>query len=424
MTNKIKRREVTVKRNPGIFRIQVWDAKSSKWVDSKYRAIRRVEDANGYKKESAVFEHLEEAKRFRGGEEEFAIDRGHHKFSPVREDKRLKFGTLVESWKAFHFQMVDVITQQTYAKRLPFFKFLNDLAVDDINPSVIDQLVVQWKADPNINASRHSFDKELDTLKVILNFYRRRNDPRFPIPIYRDHYQAGKVKKFAKDGVKVLSADDLRGFFSGLRRQKNPIFFPLALTQFCLSLRIGEVCGLHWADVDFKNMTVRIQNTISWNYETWEATIKNRPKNGKIRTLSMPEVLKDELLRWKDLNGATDKLVFHKNGEPLNRQTVSKAYQRSLELSGITEVRGTHMVRRSSATHANRVTGDFFAVSLNLGHSNPEETTRYVSEMSEQKLKVANALNGIANEVLGNDLVPQRPTPGATRRFSLVKSKG
>jgi integrase len=269
-----------------------------------------------------------------------------------------------------------------------------------------------------------SFSKELDALKVILNFYRKRHDPRFPIPVYREHYAAAEVVRKSKDGIKALTADDLKGFFSGLRQQKNPMFFPLALSQFCLSLRIGEACGLHWADFDFKTRTVKIQNTIVWDYETWEARIKDRPKNGKSRVLAVPEILIQELLKWKALSGDGEKLVFHKNGNPLNRQTVAKAYQRSLELSGIEGLSGTHLIRRSSATHANRVTGDFWAVSLNLGHSSPEETTRYVSEVSEQKLKVANALNGVAVEMMRGAAVPHCPAPEVSQKFSIVKSKG
>jgi integrase len=424
MTKKDKRREVAVKRNPGIYRIQIWDEQRAKWQDSKYRAIRRCQIAGVYKKEAAVFDHLETAKLYRSGEVSKNHDRGYHKDAPVVIDNRIRFGQLLENWKAFHFQTIDLATQQTYEKKLRYLDFLSTYPVEEINPSLIDKMVIHWKAFETTNKARHSFGKELDTLKVILNFYRKRHDGRFPISVYREHYLAGEVIRKSKDGIKSLNLEDLRKFLAALKGQMNPRFFPIAFCQFCLSLRIGEACGLQWDDLDFKTGSVRIQRTVVWNYETWEARIKDRPKNGKSRVLVMPDELMRVLQEWKLRSDPNVKLLFHKNGIPMNRQTIAKGYNRAIESCGIQGVSGTHLLRRTSATHANRVTGDFWAVSVNLGHASPEETTRYVSEITEQKTKVANALNGVALEVLKQDAVPQCPTTPVSRKFSLVKSKG
>ena len=91
----------------------------------------------------------------------------------------------------------------------------------------------------------------------------------------------------------------------------------------------------------------------------------------------------------------------------MNRKSVGNAYNRSLRKLGIDYVSGTQMMRRTSATHANDITGDFFAVSAQLDHSSPEVTKRYVKRISSQKVKVANALNEIGNRVL----VPNGPQP-------------
>lgn len=46
------------------------------------------------------------------------------------------------------------------------------------------------------------------------------------------------------------------------------------------------------------------------------------------------------------------------------------------------------------------MTGDFYAVSKNLGHSSLEETQRYVEEVDEGKWKVARALDEVARAAL------------------------
>ncbi|RYZ93293.1 MAG: hypothetical protein EOP06_01455 [Proteobacteria bacterium] len=79
-------------------------------------------------------------------------------------------------------------------------------------------------------------------------------------------------------------------------------------------------------------------------------------------------------------------------------------------------------MRKTSATQGNTITGDFHAVSLNLGHSSVEETKRYVEEVGDGKRKVANALNDVAMKVLSSTPDPLRPADLSTRKFKLVRS--
>ena len=123
----------------------------------------------------------------------------------------MRFSQLLEEWKAFHFLSVDHSTRQTYERRLPALEaFLMNVPVEAIVSRVIDQMIMFWKSDefPKGKA-RHSFEKELDALKVILNFYRRRRDPRFAIQIYREHYTASRVRLIADQGVRSLSPMEL-----------------------------------------------------------------------------------------------------------------------------------------------------------------------------------------------------------------------
>ena len=93
---------------------------------------------------------------------------------------------------------------------------------------------------------------------------------------------------------------------------------------------------------------------------TYAPRFKDCPKNGKERMLAIPQVLATELLKMKELVGE-GKLVFHQNGKPFIRKSVGVAYNRALDECGITYVRGTHLLRKTSATHANMMTGDYFA---------------------------------------------------------------
>ena len=224
-------------------------------------------------------------------------------------------------------------------------------------------------------------------------------------------------------------------FLEALRLGRTPEYFPLALCQFCLGLRIGEACGLRWEDLDLDNRIVRIVQTIIWDQLTWDPSIKDRPKNGRERVLVIPQILAEEMKTLKTLRDPSIALVFHKNGRPLDRKSVATAYNRTLERLGITHVSGTHMLRKTSATQANRVTGDFYAVSKLLDHSSPSITLRYVEELSDQKRKVSDALNSVLEGIKNGSgfehkdsnlgrAVPQKPTVWARSKFTLIKSNG
>jgi integrase len=67
-----------------------------------------------------------------------------------------------------------------------------------------------------------------------------------------------------------------------------PDHYPLLLTMARTGMRIGEVLGLQWGDIDFNGRFITIQRNISrGNIET--------PKNGKIRRIDMSKQLTEGL---------------------------------------------------------------------------------------------------------------------------------
>jgi integrase len=400
MKKRKKEKEVPVRNHPGISKRFEFDEESQEWIDSKkFRALRRIIVNGVPKKEQAVFDNLEDAKLFRFGkldkESEGNNTRRLQSNSPTNG---LTFGALLEKWKPFHFLQLERSTQQTYEKRLPNLDYLKGCFVQEITTSVVDDLVTEWVTNYPKCGQRLTFEKELNLLKVVLNFYRKRINPSYAIPILDEHYKAADMAKKADAGVQSLSQEELAAFLEDLRNSKSPQFYSMALAQFCLGLRIGEVCGMHWNAIDLKNRVVRIEWTIAWDQHTWEPRVKERPKNGKVRVLVIPEILALELERLKATRDPGVPFVFHCHGRPMNRQTVAKAYNRALQRLGFTHVKGTHMMRKTSATLANEFTGDFYAVSKLMDHSSPNVTLRYVAQTTAQKRKVANALNEILKQ--------------------------
>lgn len=396
-----KRKEIPVKNHSGIYKRFVFDEKSRKWNETgAYRATRWIIENGKPKKEQAVFNNLEDADLFHSRLMEKSKALGNApRNTTVRPNDGMTFQTLLERWKPFHYLQVERSSQQTYEKRLPNLDYLKGRYVEEINTSVIDELVSKWVESYPKGGQRQTFEKELNLLKVVLNFYRKRVNPSYVIPILDEHYKAADIAKKPESPVASLSQEELVAFLNDLKNSKSPIFYSMALAQFSLGLRIGEVCGMTWDALDLEHRIARVEWTIVWDQITWEPTVKHGPKNGKIRVLVIPEILAEKLDRLRGKRDPNVQLIFHCHGKPMNRQTVAKAYNRALDRLEIKYVRGTHMLRKTSATLANKVTGDFYAVSRLMDHSSPNITLKYVAQTNAEKQKVAHALNGI---LMGN----------------------
>jgi integrase len=283
--------------------------------------------------------------------------------------------------------------------------------VERIKVGVIDELVKYWMTEHPKWHQRFTYEKELNLLKVVLNYYRKRKNPSYVIPVLEEHYKAADIARRPVQPVQHLTTKDLGRFLEFLKQGINPNYYVLALAQFSFGMRAGEVCGLAWRNLNLETRVAVVDQVVTWHHETWEPTIKSRPKNGKTRVLIIPEHLVNELQKLKCKRSAKTDLVFHRDGVPYCRKEIGKVYNRALLELGITHVSGTHMMRRTAATLANEATGDFYAVSKLLDHSSPEVTLRYVSQTNAQKTKIAQALNGVIDQAQKYGAEYFDPTP-------------
>ena len=433
----MKRKEEPLRNNPGIYKRFTFDETSRKWIDTgKFRAIRKIMENGSPKKQSAIFDNVEDCKAFRMGVlDKTVVGNNVHHVSSDDPNNRYTFKALIEDWKSLHYLQIELTSRQMYETRLPHLQFLESCNVDDINTVTVTGLVKHWVSEKYPKSKdRLTFEKELDLLKVILNFYKRHKNNRYFVPILVDHYKAADIAKRAKPPVRGLKQDDLGKFLAALR-DRYPQNYVLALVQLGLGLRISETLALHWEDMDLEKGTVTVRRNVAWNKEARGLFLKAR-KNKKELTVALPALVIQELKLWKTKRDRNTPLVFHRNGELSKRQQVSKAYNRILASLGITYVTGTQMLRKTSGTLARKITGDVYAASKLLDHSSVSITEKYYQEeLDEDKVMVADALNGVLTGFVGEfggnfsqkngekkNPVPQRPPEGSRPILTLVKS--
>jgi integrase len=162
--------------------------------------------------------------------------------------------------------------------------------------------------------------------------------------------------------------------------ENMPRYYPLILTGFRTGLRIGELFGLQWCDVDFKNKILHVQRNVTRGRVT---TPKSQSGRRSVRMTSqlinelesLLTVRKQEKLKrgWDDMPGwvfCNDSGGFLDYGNFLHR-----TWNRSMEKSGLLR-RTPHDMRHTYAT-LRLSKGDSLAeVSKEMGHSSSDITYR------------------------------------------------
>jgi integrase len=145
----------------------------------------------------------------------------------------------------------------------------------------------------------------------------------------------------------------------------------MVLVGILAGLRVGEILGLRWQDVDFENKELRIEQSIYRG-------ITGSPKTkGSKRTLPLPEALENALAAHKRHSVRSDEheLVFQtKNGTPCGDTNLLNRYLKPAGRRIGAPWLSWHTLRRTHATLLQLAGGSAKDAQAQLGHSNINTT--------------------------------------------------
>lgn len=119
-------------------------------------------------------------------------------------------------------------------------------------------------------------------------------------------------------------------------------------------MRMGEICGLTWAQIDLNARTVRLRSAST--------------KTGAARVVPLPSAAVDELRAWpRRLDG---RLL------DIDKRTLSPAFKRLCDKLGIHDLR-FHDLRHTAATRLRRAGADLFTIAAITGHKDLQSLRRY-----------------------------------------------
>ncbi len=207
---------------------------------------------------------------------------------------------------------------------------------------------------------------------------------------------------FKRKKMNFLDDDQAVQLLRALANEEDMSFRAAVLLALTCGLRLGEVGGLRFEDVDFAKGTIDISRTRK--YTPGEGSFIGDPKTEESnRLISLPVallVLLSETQKYHtevaallgDRWRGDGTIVCRWDGSPLHHDTPSKQWRKFADSNGFPGVR-FHDLRHTHATLLLASNVDAVAVASRLGHSDAETTLReYAHALRKRDLAAAEVM--------------------------------
>lgn len=199
-----------------------------------------------------------------------------------------------------------------------------------------------------------------------------------PIGLVRQ--SAKRTKKLAR-----LSVQQYRQLVGALLEPHRT----MALIAGCMGLRIGEITGLRWGDVDWESATIHVQRDI---YQGHVDDLKSRNSD---RLLPVPAMVLESLRTWRGNAAyqADAEYVFAQdNGRPMWADTAREKVLQPVAASlGIGKI-GWHAFRHLFASVLHVVGAEPVVAQELMGHADFSTTQQYMHGFDDRKRQAADAV--------------------------------
>ena len=170
-----------------------------------------------------------------------------------------------------------------------------------------------------------------------------------------------------------------------LRDHLNEVNAGILLCMYS-GLRVGEICGLKWCDIDFQEGTLSVQRTVQRvNLRgSSKVTIGTPKSKTSVRIVPVPRFVLDEIKRFRS---AANLFMLTDSEKPMEPRTMQNRFKAVLKKAGLRDMR-FHLLRHTYATVCVELGFDVKTLSELLGHADASLTlNRYVHSSMEQKKK-------------------------------------
>lgn len=215
---------------------------------------------------------------------------------------------------------------------------------------------------------------------------------------------------------KILNEEQLDIFMGAIRNE--PLWYDFFYTEITTGLRLGEICGLKWCDLDETTGKLNVRRSVHKISGGKSEIGETKTEKGTRSILLPPSTL--HLLKRRRETALTD-WIFPSLLMPEKPTAPSAAYHRLkliLTRAGLPDIR-FHDLRHTFATHALTSGVDAKTLSGILGHTNASFTLDTYTHVTTDMQKNAAAIVGdFMEELFGRELKPWQENEKAETELS------
>lgn len=157
------------------------------------------------------------------------------------------------------------------------------------------------------------------------------------------------------DGIKVINGLDVRD------RAALEVFYSCGV-------RVSELVGLNWVDVDFQLGIIRVVG---------KGSKERIVPIGEVALGALTDYAAEQRKKWRCSCGGETAVFLNNRGERITTRSVARIVEKHLKLAGIPLKMGPHGLRHSFATHLLNSGADLRVIQELLGHASLSTTQRY-----------------------------------------------
>lgn len=197
-----------------------------------------------------------------------------------------------------------------------------------------------------------------------------------------------------KSEVEYWTKEEIDFYLNEIKDQY--LYTPILIEVFT-GLRVGELCGLRWCDIDFDNKYLTVNNQVIYDRQlkmlVFSKILKTDTSHRKI---TLPQILIDHLKSIKYDAAESDFVVLNREGLMCNPRNLSMNFTQSIKKYRQLKQISFHALRHTHATLLIFNGENIKVISERLGHKNISTTLdTYTHVMDDMKNNTADLLDSV-----------------------------
>ena len=268
---------------------------------------------------------------------------------------------------------------------------LGERSISEIGRREIQEFLTQQKKNGNMRNGEKLSATSTNMMLSILNLaFEYACDMEYieENPCVRVHRTKAETKR-----VEAFTVEEQRAIEREIDRSDDRRLHGILLCLYT-GLRIGELLGLTWNDIDLERGVIKITKTVYREKDengNWQLCVDTPKTKASDRVIPLPEYITN-MLRQDYETAPTPYVVENKKGERMSIRSYQYIFEKLTERAGVRKL-NFHALRHTFATRAIECGMDIKTVADIMGHQNASITlNRYAHCMLDHKIEMMQKL--------------------------------